>query len=113
LEGKCTEFWRGSQVYKSLEKTIYFRCLAGRGALLPVKGWRLLVEEGAIARAEILGVESLVRLVALGFGKRRRIHQAAREFLVPAIDQRRAGGDAIGGGESLVEHLGVRHDARH
>src|SRR5476649_1368627 len=83
----CPQMWRGSS--RPAPKS---RVRAAPSLALEL-GF-LLGEEGSEADAVILGVEAGVAFVALGFGQRTWIGQAAREFLVPARHQRRARSDA-------------------
>src|SRR5207245_3366021 len=66
-----------------------------------------LGEERRVADAEVLGVETVEAFVALGIRQRPRVLDPAREFLVPARDQRRAVGDAFGGRTGFGGDLGV------
>src|SRR5687768_15683576 len=69
-----------------------------------------LREERLVADPEVLGAEALEAFIVFFGGKRLRIAQAAREFLVPAGDERRAVGDALGRLPRLLLHLAVGHD---
>src|SRR5947209_18191874 len=72
----------------------------GRGAMiayspLPSLELRLdLLQERFVADLKVLGVVAQESLVDLGRVERRALLQPAHEFLMPAGDQRRPGGDA-------------------
>src|SRR5260221_14150793 len=71
-----------------------------------------LFEEGLVADLEVLGAEAGEALVVFLLGERAAAAQPALELLVPARHQRRAFGDALGGGTRLGLDLGIRDDAR-
>ena len=76
------------------------------------EGRFLLREERRIAAAEILGIEAVEAFVELGLGQRLGAFQPAREFLVPARNQRRAVGDALRGRARFGGHVRIGHDTR-
>ena len=85
--------------------------LASAATSAPLDPGLGLGEEGVDPGLEILGAVARVTLVQLLGRQRPGLGQAAGELLVPARHQRRAVGDAPGGGEGLVLDVGVGDDA--
>src|SRR5512134_1406438 len=80
-------------------------------ASAPDEAGLLLREERRVADAEVLGVEAVEALVDFLRSERAAVREPIRELLVPARHQRRAVGDAPGGGPRLGGNLVVGHDA--